>query len=214
MATYPRNFTLTRESPRARFLARSYSMFIFQNAAPPFWADAAWFNLLTTLLSSPALRTSRLFFHRLNDLAAFLYETGLEVSPHKSALMVFTKRRIVPANYSISLNETTIRPVSSCKFLGVLLEPGLTGHLYAKHLICKCGKLTNILKFLRGTWWGSNPKTLLCIFKALIRGSTDYASFLFPFHNAGLKESLERVLRRALRYCVGLRRSTPCNISR
>lgn len=37
----------------------------------------------------------------------------------------------------------------------------------------------------------------------MIGGSLDYASFLFPFHSGGLYESLERVFRRALKYCIG-----------
>lgn len=70
----------------------------------------------------------------------------------------------------------------------------------------------NIIKFLRGVWWGSDPRTLLGIYKALIRGSSDYASFLFPYHNGDLAERFERVSHRALRYCVGFRGSTLCNI--
>lgn len=46
----------------------------------------------------------------------------------------------------------------------------------------------------------------------MIRGSFNYASFLFPFHNANLTENLERVSRRALRYCIELRCLTLCNV--
>jgi len=126
--------------------------------------------------------------------------------------MIFTKKRINPENYSILLEKISIHPVSSTRFLGVLLDPRLTGHLHANYVINKCGILANIIKFLRGVWWGSHPRTLLNIYKAMIRGTSDYASFLFPFHNKSLTERFERVSRRALRYCAGLRRSTPCNI--
>lgn len=57
-----------------------------------------------------------------------------------------------------------------------------------------------------------DPRTLLCVFKALIRGSIEYGSFMFPLHNAGLTDLLERAQRRALRHYIGLRQSTPTNI--
>jgi len=141
-----------------------------------------------------------------------LLNKGLTISPSKSALMIFTEKRTNLLDYSISLNNIDIYSVSSYRFLGVLLELHLTGKLHAKFLINKCGKLANVIKFLRGVWWGSCPKTMLIIYKAMIRGSFDYASFLFPFYNANLTENLERVSRRALRYCIGLRRSAPCNV--
>lgn len=53
---------------------------------------------------------------------------------------------------------------------------------------------------------------MLCVFKAMIRGSMEYGSFLFPFHNNSLVERLERMQRRALRYCVDLRRSSSTNV--
>lgn len=112
----------------------------------------------------------------------------------------------------IILLDININPVPSCRFLDILLEPHLTGQLHAKYIINKCEKLANIIKFLRGVWWGSNPKTLLNIYKAISRGTSDYASFLFPFHNKSLTESFERVSRRTLRYCIDLRRSTPSNV--
>jgi len=145
-------------------------------------------------------------------LSAFLFQRGLTISPSKSALMIFTKKRINPASYSILLENVSIYPVPSVRFLGVFLDPKLSGNLHANYVINKSGKLANIIKFLRGVWWGSHPRTLLNIYKAMIRGTSDYASFLFPFHNKGLTECFERVSRRALRYCVGFRSSTPCNI--
>lgn len=131
--------------------------------------------------------------------------------PSKSALLIFT-RRVNFAEHFITLNETEIFPSTTHRFLRVIIKPCLLGHLYTRYLISRCGKLANLLKFLRGTWWGSNPNSLLIIFKTIIREMTDYASFLFPYYNAGLSESLERILRKALRFYTGLRRSTPCNV--
>lgn len=53
---------------------------------------------------------------------------------------------------------------------------------------------------------------MLTIFKTLIRGSIEYGSFLLPTQNSKLMDSLESAQGRALRLCIGFRRSTPTNV--
>lgn len=119
-----------------------------------------------------------------NNLSKYLSTKGLIVSESKSALMIFSRKKIKSHNHSIVLNGSFISPVQSHKFLGIYLDSFLNGHIHAQHLINKCGKLSNILKSVRGTWWGADPRTLLTIFKTLIRGSIEYGSFLFPTQNS------------------------------
>lgn len=88
----------------------------------------------------------------------------------------------------------------------------MKGIKHIQYLIAKCSKLVNVIKSLRGTWWEANPSTLLSVYKALIRGSVEYASFLFPVFNKTLSEKLDQVQRRALRLCIGARRITPINV--
>lgn len=101
---------------------------------------------------SPDLEPSLLSLERTaGTLSAFLFSRGLVVSPPKSALMIFRKKKINPMNFTILL-DININPVPSCRFLGILLESHLTGQLHAKYIINKCEKLANIIKFLRGVW--------------------------------------------------------------
>lgn len=111
-------------------------------------------------------------------LSRFLYTRGLTISPAKSALMVFSRKRVNPLNFFIELGG--IKSVRSYRFLGVYLYPTLNGKTHAHYFMNKCGKLSNILKSLRGVWWGADPGTLLRVFKVLIRGSIEYGSFMFP----------------------------------
>lgn len=59
-------------------------------------------------------------------LSAFLFETGLTIFPTKSALIIFTRKRINPATCSILLENTAIYPAPSVRFLGILLDLHLT----------------------------------------------------------------------------------------
>lgn len=81
------------------------------------------------------IRSSDLDFSRValeravGALSTLLLDRGLVISPSKSALMIFTRKRTNYLNYSISLNNADIFSVSSYRFLGVLMEPHLTGKL-------------------------------------------------------------------------------------
>ncbi|KAL6420987.1 hypothetical protein ACFW04_014033 [Cataglyphis niger] len=76
----------------------------------------------------------------------------------------------------------------------------------------KCIKLLNILKCLRGVWWGVNPNLLLSIYKSLVRGSMEYSFLYIRINNCTQLEKLEKIQRKALRLCLGLRQSIPFNV--
>ena len=70
----------------------------------------------------------------------------------------------------------------------------------------------NIIKFLCGTWWGSNPTTLLILYKSYVRSILDYASFIYYPKLKKYREMLEKIQYAALRSAMGYRISTPTNI--
>ena len=70
----------------------------------------------------------------------------------------------------------------------------------------------NIIKFLRGCWWGAHPSTLLTFYKSFVRPIIDYASFLyFPKKKTKILK-LERIQYQAIRLSLGYRITTPTNI--
>ncbi|XP_072751039.1 uncharacterized protein [Anoplolepis gracilipes] len=159
------------------------------------------------------LRSSIQTLERSADgLSHFLLSKGLEVSPFNSAFMLFSQKRLDFPSLTITLQEITLRPVSSHKFLGVQLDRKMNGHAHVALLIRKCNKFTNLLRSLCGVWWGADPESLLMLYKSLVRGSIEYGYFFLPFYNRGLMGSLEVAQRRALRCYIGVRRSTSINI--
>ena len=70
----------------------------------------------------------------------------------------------------------------------------------------------NIIKFLRGTWWGADPETLILLYKSLVRSIMDYGMFVYyPTQKAEI-DNLEKIQYLAIRYALGYRTSTPTNI--
>ncbi|KAL6438801.1 hypothetical protein ACFW04_003706 [Cataglyphis niger] len=128
--------------------------------------------------------------NQLIKLLGFFLEKFLEkftVSPSKSSLVIFTKKHIHPSAYSIKLHFSTIQSVPSCKFL-VHLDFRLSGKDHIQNLSTRNSKLLNI-------------------FKVLLYGCID-----FSFYNYILMDILEKNQYRAIRLCLGLRRTTPTNI--
>ncbi|KMQ90991.1 type-1 retrotransposable element r1dm [Lasius niger] len=67
---------------------------------------------------------------------------------------------------------------------------------------------------LRSIWWGGDPRSLLHIYKALIRGSMEYGCLAFPF-NSSIMSQLNKIQYQAIlgfSLCLGFRRTTPTNI--
>ena len=83
---------------------------------------------------------------------------------------------------------------------------------YLEFLNNKCKKILNIIKFLRGTWWGGHPPILLNIYKAMIRGVMDYACFIYNFSNKKKELTFNRIQYKALRLALGYRLSTPIRV--
>lgn len=78
------------------------------------------------------------------------------------------------------------------------------------HISNRCFKLLKIIFMLKGTWWGGNPCILLC--KDLVRGSMEMVPLSFhsiPFSHMA---ELNKIQYKALRFCIGLRRTTPTNV--
>ena len=74
----------------------------------------------------------------------------------------------------------------------------------------RCRKDLNIIKVLSYSNWGSDTKTLLKVFRALIRSKLDYGCMVYM--KAKFKKDLEdlNVLhRQAIRLCLGAFKSSP-----
>ncbi|XP_025266733.1 uncharacterized protein LOC105255877 [Camponotus floridanus] len=147
-----------------------------------------------------------------NQASKYLSSRGLNVSPAKTSLIVFIKKRVNPCSFSINLCNTVIQSSDTHKFLGVILDYRLLGNQHIQMLTTRCSKLLNIINMLRGTWWGGSPLSLLLIYKSLIRGSMEYACLSFPYNSFSSLRHLESIQLRSLRACLGLRKTTPTNV--
>ena len=155
--------------------------------------------------------TENTLISALVNLSKWVSAHGMDLSPSKSALVVFTRKRTIPPT-SICYNATPIPVVQSTKFLGLTLDSKPSWNSHIECVIARCQKNLNILRAVSGVWWGSHPTTLKLIYNALVRSRLDYESFLLdPLSKSNISK-LNLIQSQALRIVAGAMKSSPINV--
>lgn len=151
---------------------------------------------------------------RLNEalsyLGDWLAEHGLSLSPSKSKVVTFTRRRNIPT-VDIYCDNELIPNSRSAKFLGVILDSKLTGVEHLNYIIGKCEKGINVIRALSGVWWGSHPYCQKLMYNALIRSHIDYGSFMLEPCSKIFLKRLDLIQAKCLRLILGAMKSSPKN---
>jgi len=100
----------------------------------------------------------------LGSVYDFLRSLGLELAPHKSKSVLFTRRtRCSEFIQPFSIEGIQIPVVDSVKFLGITLDHRLSGASHLRSLLIKGYRVSNIISSLSGIWWGAYPSLLLSL---------------------------------------------------
>lgn len=139
-----------------------------------------------------------------------LINLGLEISVEKTKVLIvsgkpFNNLNCIPP---IRLNNVNIPFVNQAKFLGFTLTYNLKPNVHINSIVNKTSKLINILRAIAGTWWGADPRSMIMLYKSLIRPVIDYACFIYDDAPKDLILKLNRVQWKALRLSLGAMQST------
>ena len=94
----------------------------------------------------------------------------------------------------------------------MILDYKLEWEDHYNYITGRATKLMNVLKVLRATWWGGHPQVLLNVYKALIRSTMEYNSFLTSCNKPNYHGRLQKIQNQCLRLAAGYRKSTPLNV--
>ena len=136
---------------------------------------------------------------------------GMEISPTKSAAMLFTLHtKEVKAPLNLTLCGSRLSTERECKFLGVKMDGMLSFRKHATDIATKATSRLNAMKCLSGLHWGQKEATLKQLGKATVEAVTGYGAGIYAtFGCKSAKEGVNKVLRATARVVTGCTKSTP-----
>lgn len=144
----------------------------------------------------------------LKQLHRYFSYLNLDVNASKTKVVVFNNGKKIQFKFTY---DKKILPISdNVKFLGILFSRNLRWVKYVDEIIARANKRFNIIKCLARTYWGSDPKILLMLYKSLVRSHFEYG-FLCYGSDCKLNEKLDKIQNKNLRLITGAMRTTPIN---
>ena len=148
----------------------------------------------------------------IDAIADELLALGLVLSPPKTVLIYFNRRGVKPGDVRINVRGHEVVNSESARFLGIIFDYKLDFCRHVKQVQLRCSRALNIIAFIRGVWWGSDPSTLLVLYKSFVRSIIDYGLFCYLPPRKKALEKLEGIQNKAVRLALGFRVSTPLNL--
>lgn len=149
---------------------------------------------------------------------------SLTISPTKTQFCVFSDKNLIQISNFLNTNNIRIEFIHNngdisyipfshqAKFLGVIFDSRCTWMQHSLYIRQKALSRLNILKAISGIRWGAHPKTLLTVYKGLIRPILDWGCTAMTRMNEASALKLDRIQYAALRISLGLFKSTPTNV--
>jgi hypothetical protein len=86
----------------------------------------------------------------LNVVAKWAVEEGLNISPHKTAMVPFTNRRKIEGLGPLKLHGKDLKMLDEVKYLGVILD---SRFIWNQHLQKIIRKMQTTFVLVRWTWY-------------------------------------------------------------
>ena len=117
----------------------------------------------------------------------------------KCSIMVISNKKKPPTR-DYAFCGQTLRHLSSQPYLGVQLDSKLS---WVEHVGNTVAKANRTLGFLRRNLWFCPKEVKATAYVTLVRPILEYASCAWDPHKIGQVEKLERIQRKAARFCLG-----------
>ena len=145
----------------------------------------------------------------LNKIERWCQTWGFKLSAAKTTCVVFSKRKkFNSCQPKLTVNKQEIVVKTEARFLGLHFDSKLTWKNHIEYITTKCNKRLNLLRNLRGTSWGATMKTLLTVYKDLIRSVIEYADAVYDSATTTIKKKLDNIQYQALLICTSAMKGT------
>ena len=135
------------------------------------------------------------------------HKWGLCIDPVKTKALIITNKH---ANNPppLSLGDSPLNYVQSCKFLGLVFDSRLTWRIQIENLKHRCRKDLRLMRIVAGHPWGADLTTLRRLYCSLVRPKIDYGSFLYGTAAISNLVQIDRIQYEASRTILGALRCT------
>ena len=146
----------------------------------------------------------------LDCLETWTTRWGMLFSGQKSSAVIFSRYRTrPPPDRTLNIQGTDIPYVDHARFLGIVFDSRLNMRQHIDHVKTKVLKRHSLLQCISRISHGADRKTMLRLYKALVRPVIDYGSQVYDGGAAGVLKELEPLQNRFIRLATGAFRTTP-----
>ena len=147
----------------------------------------------------------------LSKVHAWAESNGLTISPEKTHAVIFTRKNKYTIPHGLlHINNSPITFTKTVKYLGLLIDHKLSWRPHIESKLTKCKNHFFQLRSAIGQHWGLNTQAILWLFKAVIRPSLTYGSYIWAHAlTSTLQDKLKTFQRSILKSVATLHRTTP-----
>ena len=147
--------------------------------------------------------------NNLNKIEKWTVENGFKFSMIKTNCVHFCQEHRLHLDPALKLYNNPIPIVDQAKFLGVIFDKKLSFIPHINTLKVKCQKALNVLKLLSHSDWGGDKKSLLNLYRSLIRSKLDYGCIIYGSARKSYLKKLDTIHHQGLRLALGAFRTSP-----
>ena len=146
----------------------------------------------------------------LDQIESWTDKWGMTFSGQKSTAVIFSRyREPAQPDRELRIQGSDIPYTDHARFLGIVLDGKLNMRRHVEHVKTKVTKRFSLLRCLSRQSNGADRKTLLRLYKTLVRPVIDYASPVYDGGAQGVLKGLEPLQNKCLRMATGAFCTTP-----
>ena len=130
----------------------------------------------------------------------------LKLQPTKTELLHFSihSRKKYKHPVAVKVEDTIVRPIDAARYLGVIIDKQLKWRSHLQHIESKVTSRISLLRYLSKAANEPNPKTMINIYKSIIRTVIVYGYPVLLTANDKIWERLQIIQNRAIRAALNL----------
>ena len=124
----------------------------------------------------------------LDQVSLWCNKNGFKISISKTTAVLFSKSR-KSTEINLEINGKKIQHCTTAKILRVIFDKKLTWRAHIEYAANKCTQRLGLLRTVSDNKCGCSKKTLLMLYRTLIRSILDYGAVAFSSANRSRPES-------------------------